>query len=236
MKRAAVILAGGAGTRLWPLSSDDNPKQFLQLFDGQSLLQLTFARAARRCPPEAIYVSTNELYARKCREHLPRCRRRTSSRTGAPQHRAGHRALHFRDRRRASARCTVVVPPLRSLHRRRAGIRPHARSRVHVRGDRTKSSSRSASSRRSRTPATAISSSARSSAHDVIRVRSFRRSPTASAPRSSCAPATTSGTAASSSGAPKSSAASSLRAAPDVAAVTRGELRIDARRSPSTTR
>lgn len=71
MTRAAVILAGGAGTRLRPLSSDENPKQFLKLFDGHSLLQLTFDRAARLLPPEAIYVSTNEQYAGKCREHLP---------------------------------------------------------------------------------------------------------------------------------------------------------------------
>jgi len=70
--RAAVILAGGTGTRLRPLSSDENPKQFLKLFDGHSLLQLTFARIARLLPPESIYVSTNEQYADKCREHLPR--------------------------------------------------------------------------------------------------------------------------------------------------------------------
>jgi mannose-1-phosphate guanylyltransferase len=69
--RAAVILAGGAGTRLRPLSSDENPKQFLKLFDGRSLLQLTFARVARLLPPESIFVSTNEQYAGKCREHLP---------------------------------------------------------------------------------------------------------------------------------------------------------------------
>lgn len=72
MTRAAVILAGGAGTRLRPLSSDENPKQFLKLFDGRSLLQLTFARIARLLPPESIFVSTNEQYADKCREHLPR--------------------------------------------------------------------------------------------------------------------------------------------------------------------
>jgi mannose-1-phosphate guanylyltransferase len=69
--RAAVILAGGAGTRLRPLSSDENPKQFLRLFEGRSLLQLTFARARLLLPPEAIFVSTNEQYAGKCREHLP---------------------------------------------------------------------------------------------------------------------------------------------------------------------
>lgn len=71
MKRAAVILAGGAGTRLRPLSSDENPKQFLKLFDGKSLLQLTFERLARLLPPDAIYVSTNAQYAAKCLEHLP---------------------------------------------------------------------------------------------------------------------------------------------------------------------
>lgn len=71
MKRTAVILAGGAGTRLRPLSSDENPKQFLKLFDGESLLQKTFARLERLLPAEAIYVSTNEQYAGKCREQLP---------------------------------------------------------------------------------------------------------------------------------------------------------------------
>lgn len=71
MTRAAVILAGGAGTRLRPLSSDENPKQFLKLFDGKSLLQLTWERISRLLPPEAIFVSTNVQYADKCREHLP---------------------------------------------------------------------------------------------------------------------------------------------------------------------
>ena len=71
MTRAGVILAGGAGTRLRPLSSDENPKQFLKLFDGQSLLQRTWARLAMLLDPEAIYVSTNAQYAAKCLEQLP---------------------------------------------------------------------------------------------------------------------------------------------------------------------
>lgn len=70
-QRAAVILAGGAGTRLRPLSSDENPKQFLKLFDGRSLLQLTFDRLTRLLPASSIFVSTNEQYAPKCLEHLP---------------------------------------------------------------------------------------------------------------------------------------------------------------------
>ena len=72
MKRVAVILAGGGGTRLRPLSSEQNPKQFLKLFDGESLLQRTWNRLAALLPEEAIFVSTNERYAGKCREHLPR--------------------------------------------------------------------------------------------------------------------------------------------------------------------
>ena len=68
MKRVALILAGGAGTRLRPLSSDDNPKQFLQIFDGQSLLQKTFARVRRLM--DTVYISTNEQYASKCIEQL----------------------------------------------------------------------------------------------------------------------------------------------------------------------
>jgi mannose-1-phosphate guanylyltransferase len=71
VNRAAVILAGGAGTRLRPLSSDENPKQFLKIFDGQSLMQKTFARLSIALPPEAIYVSTNEQYRAKTLEHLP---------------------------------------------------------------------------------------------------------------------------------------------------------------------
>jgi mannose-1-phosphate guanylyltransferase len=71
MKRAAVILAGGAGTRLRPLSSDENPKQFLKLFAGESLLQKTWKRLTRLVSPGSIYVSTNEQYRAKTLEQLP---------------------------------------------------------------------------------------------------------------------------------------------------------------------
>lgn len=71
MSRAAILMAGGAGTRLWPLSTDENPKQFLALFDGRSLLQLTFERLLPLVPPEAMFVSTNERYRGKVAEQLP---------------------------------------------------------------------------------------------------------------------------------------------------------------------
>jgi len=52
----AVILAGGAGTRLWPLSRRQRPKQFVRLFGGQSLLRRAFERAAPLFPLRSIWV------------------------------------------------------------------------------------------------------------------------------------------------------------------------------------
>jgi mannose-1-phosphate guanylyltransferase len=69
VKRAAVILAGGAGTRLRPLSSDEHPKQFLRLFDGRSLIEMTYARVVRLT--SSVYVSTNEQYAPLVALHVP---------------------------------------------------------------------------------------------------------------------------------------------------------------------
>ncbi|AEA47439.1 mannose-1-phosphate guanylyltransferase/mannose-6-phosphate isomerase [Archaeoglobus veneficus] len=54
-----IILAGGSGTRLWPLSREFFPKQFIKLFD-KSLFQLTLQRALIFSSPEDIYVVTNE--------------------------------------------------------------------------------------------------------------------------------------------------------------------------------
>jgi mannose-1-phosphate guanylyltransferase len=71
MTRAVLILAGGAGTRLRPLSSDENPKQFLRIFDGVSLLEKTAARVAPLVSPESIFISTNDQYAAKCAAVLP---------------------------------------------------------------------------------------------------------------------------------------------------------------------
>ncbi len=64
-----VILAGGSGTRLWPLSRKDFPKQFLQLHGERSLLQQTVKRAAKLAAKEMLVVS-NEAHYFLCQDQL----------------------------------------------------------------------------------------------------------------------------------------------------------------------
>ncbi len=58
----ALVLAGGSGTRLWPLSRKNFPKQFLKLGDNNSLLQQTIKRLLNIFSPEDIIVMTNNEY------------------------------------------------------------------------------------------------------------------------------------------------------------------------------
>ena len=67
-KLIPVILSGGAGTRLWPVSREAHPKPFMQLADGQSLLQKTFLRAAALKGVETILTITNREYYFKTRD------------------------------------------------------------------------------------------------------------------------------------------------------------------------
>ena len=67
-----VIMAGGIGSRIWPLSTTGKPKQFIDILGvGRSLLQLTYDRFAGICPNENIWVVTNRDYAQIVREQLP---------------------------------------------------------------------------------------------------------------------------------------------------------------------
>lgn len=70
-RRYAVIMAGGAGTRLWPLSRRDRPKQLMRLFDGKSLLRLSYERVARLLPPSQIHVITGRAHRDVVRAELP---------------------------------------------------------------------------------------------------------------------------------------------------------------------
>ncbi|MFA5026061.1 MAG: mannose-1-phosphate guanylyltransferase [Candidatus Shapirobacteria bacterium] len=65
-----VILCGGTGPRLWPLSRVDRPKQFLNIFSENSLLKETFLRAKRIVPSKNIYVVTNSKYQTLIKQNL----------------------------------------------------------------------------------------------------------------------------------------------------------------------
>jgi mannose-1-phosphate guanylyltransferase len=68
----AVILAGGGGTRLWPLSSPERPKPFLPLLGGRTLLQLTAERLTGVVEMDSIFVVTDRRYESLAREQLPK--------------------------------------------------------------------------------------------------------------------------------------------------------------------
>jgi len=67
----ALILAGGSGTRFWPLSRNTKPKQLLDLFDDQSLLNQTINRLEKIIPHQNIFILTNTLQEEEVREKAP---------------------------------------------------------------------------------------------------------------------------------------------------------------------
>lgn len=67
-----IIMAGGIGSRFWPYSRNDKPKQFLDILGtGRTLIQMTFQRFEDICPPENIYVVTNQEYFGLVKDQLP---------------------------------------------------------------------------------------------------------------------------------------------------------------------
>ncbi len=73
MKNTYVaIMAGGIGSRFWPASRENRPKQFLDIMGvGKSLIRLTFERFLNLCPAENIFIVTNKMYKDQVLEHLP---------------------------------------------------------------------------------------------------------------------------------------------------------------------
>lgn len=71
MKTYAVIMAGGSGTRLWPLSCEERPKQFLKLNGKETLLNETIYRLLPLIPMECILVVTARKYEALMKETLP---------------------------------------------------------------------------------------------------------------------------------------------------------------------
>ena len=85
----AIILAGGNGERLWPLSTPERPKQFVSLFGGKPLIRYAADRLKGVVPPERIFVLTAKNLVgmtRKALPHIPTqniigepCRRNTAA-------------------------------------------------------------------------------------------------------------------------------------------------------------
>ena len=67
----AVIMAGGSGTRFWPLSRREHPKQLLTLFGKGTLLEQTVERIRGLIPAERTYLLTNELLRDKVQCSFP---------------------------------------------------------------------------------------------------------------------------------------------------------------------
>lgn len=70
--RYALIMAGGVGSRFWPVSRTEFPKQFIDFFGvGKTLIQSTYERFLQICLPENIFIVTNESYVSLIKEQLP---------------------------------------------------------------------------------------------------------------------------------------------------------------------
>lgn len=66
-----IIMAGGVGSRFWPMSRLKRPKQFLDVLGiGESLIQMTYRRIQKICPQENIYIVTSEMYKDLVKEQL----------------------------------------------------------------------------------------------------------------------------------------------------------------------
>lgn len=67
-----VIMAGGVGSRFWPMSTEERPKQFIDVLGvGRTLIQMTLDRFKGVCPMDNVWVVTNERYADLVKSQLP---------------------------------------------------------------------------------------------------------------------------------------------------------------------
>jgi mannose-1-phosphate guanylyltransferase/mannose-6-phosphate isomerase len=78
-----VILSGGAGTRLWPVSRESSPKPFIKLPDGQSLIEKTYARALSSADVAEVLTVTNRDYYFRCKDEYELAAKAAASRVPA---------------------------------------------------------------------------------------------------------------------------------------------------------
>ncbi|MCX5701518.1 MAG: sugar phosphate nucleotidyltransferase [Candidatus Omnitrophica bacterium] len=66
----AIILAGGIGSRFWPLSKETEPKQFLNIYSNKGMLEETIQRIRTLIKKENIYIATNKTHYRRIKKYL----------------------------------------------------------------------------------------------------------------------------------------------------------------------
>ncbi len=67
----ALLMAGGGGTRLWPVSTEEKPKQFQAFFDNRSLLRTTYERILPIIPQDHVWIAANGKHSQLIQKSLP---------------------------------------------------------------------------------------------------------------------------------------------------------------------
>ena len=137
-----LILAGGRGTRFWPLSRRSRAKQVLKIFGERSLIQSTVDRLSPLIPPERLWVLTNEHLREEIVRQLPSIPRRQilaepMQRNTAPAIGLAAHILHSLDKDAVMGVFPadhVIAKPQRYLQFARAGFRAAAEGKIAVLG------------------------------------------------------------------------------------------------------
>jgi len=106
-----LILAGGKGTRLWPLSREHKPKQFQKLFGEKTMLQETLNRVLPLASLKDIYVATNQQYVKEVQKELPKLPKRNIISEPAHRERVAAFLLFFCHLKEKDLKEPVVILP-----------------------------------------------------------------------------------------------------------------------------
>ena len=118
-----LVLAGGRGSRLWPISTKYKPKQFQKLFGSKTMLQETVGRLRPIFSIEDIYISTNEEYLKEIRKELPDLPKKNIILEPAHRERAAAILLFFAHLEKKDCQKPVLILPSDHLIKDEVGFR-----------------------------------------------------------------------------------------------------------------